>query len=289
MELYDNLQRGEKGAWISITAYLVLTAIKLAVGYSTGSEALKADGLNNTTDVILSVAVLIGLRVSRKPPDQNHQYGHFRAEAIASLVAAFIMAAVAFEVLRQAGVILFQGGADEPPSMLAAWVAIGSAGVMLLVYRYNLKLSKEVKSSSLYAAAQDNRSDALVSIGAAVGIIGSVVGFAWLDPLAAFIVGLIILKTAFHIFKDAVHTLTDGFDEDEIKGIKLYAEKIPGVRSVTDFKGRAHGNISFIDLTIKVDPGLTVVESHDIAEEIELSLQNSRPHTYIHVHVEPDL
>jgi len=185
MELYDNLKRGERGAWISIGAYLILAALKLAVGYYTGSEALKADGLNNTTDVIASVAVLIGLRISRKPPDQDHHYGHMRAESIASIIAAFIMTAVALQVLVQAGALLIQGGQSEAPSIIAAWVALGSAVVMFGVYKYNLRLSKSIKSSSLFAAAQDNRSDALVSIGAAVGIIGSVLGLTWLDPLAA--------------------------------------------------------------------------------------------------------
>ncbi|TDL35425.1 cation transporter [Jeotgalibacillus sp. S-D1] len=289
MELYDNLKRGERGAWISIGAYLVLAAIKLAVGYFTGSEALKADGLNNTTDVIASIAVLIGLKVSRKPPDKDHHYGHMRAESIASTVAAFIMAAVALQVLTQAGTILFQGGHSEPPSLLAAWVAIGSAVVMLGVYRYNIRLSKAISSSSLFAAAQDNKSDALVSIGAAVGIIGSVLGVTWLDPLAALIVGLIILKTAIEIFKDATHTLTDGFDEDEVREITESVEEIPGVRSVKEIKGRSHGNLTFIDLTIKVDPDLNVIESHDITEELEMALKNSRPHTNIHVHIEPDI
>lgn len=289
MDLYDNLKRGERGAWISIGAYLVLAAIKLAVGFFTGSEALKADGLNNTTDVIASIAVLIGLKVSRKPPDKDHHYGHMRAESIASTVAAFIMTAVALQVLTQAGTILFQGGHSEPPNLLAAWVAIGSAVVMFIVYRYNMRLSKSINSSSLFAAAQDNKSDALVSIGAAVGIIGSVLGVTWLDPLAALVVGLIILKTAIEIFKDATHTLTDGFDEDEVREITESVEEIPGVRSVKEIKGRSHGNLTFIDLTIKVDPDLNVVESHDITEELEMALKNSRPHTNIHVHIEPDI
>ncbi|MDG5473374.1 cation diffusion facilitator family transporter [Jeotgalibacillus sp. ET6] len=289
MDLYENLKRGERGAMISIAAYLVLAVIKLVIGIQTGSEALKADGLNNTTDVIASVAVLVGLRVSRKPPDQDHHYGHMRAESIASFAAAFIMTAVAFQVLTQAGSIILQGGQDNPPSLLAAWVAIGSAIFMYGVYRYNLKLSKSIKSSSLFAAAQDNRSDALVSLGAAIGIIGSFAGLTWLDPLAAFLVGIIILKTALGIFKDAIHTLTDGFDTNEVKEIKSSVREIPGVRKIEDFKARSHGNVTFIDLTIKVDPDLNVIESHDISEEIEHALQNNRPHTQVHVHIEPDV
>ncbi|WP_227395848.1 cation diffusion facilitator family transporter [Jeotgalibacillus aurantiacus] len=289
MDLYDNLKKGERGAWISIGAYLVLSAIKLIVGTLTGSEALRADGLNNSTDVIASIAVLIGLRISRRPPDKNHHYGHLRAESIASFAAAFIMTAVAVQVLVQAGSLLLQGGATEPPSLLAAWTAIGSAIVMFGVYAYNLRLSKAIKSSSLFAAAQDNRSDALVSIGAAIGIFGSVFGVLWLDPLAALIVGLIILKTAIGIFRDAIHTLTDGFDQEEVQDITLNVSDIPGVRSIEEIKGRTHGNMMFIDLTIKVNPELNVIESHDITEEIEASLKERHPHTEVLVHIEPDI
>lgn len=102
LEQYTNLRAGEKGAYLSIIAYIFLSALKLAAGYLGDSEALKADGLNNTTDIIASVAVLIGLRISQRPPDDDHRYGHFRAETIASLVASFIMIYVGIEVLISA-------------------------------------------------------------------------------------------------------------------------------------------------------------------------------------------
>ena len=113
----------------------------------------------------LSIAVLIGLRISQKPPDQNHHYGHLRAETVASLVASFIMAAVGLQVLINAGSNLLHP-IHETPSLLTAFVAGGSAIVMYVVYRYNLKLAKRINSSAVRAAAYDNRSDALVSLGA---------------------------------------------------------------------------------------------------------------------------
>ena len=85
MELYSNLKEGEKGAWLSIWTYITLSAVKLIIGYIGSSEALKADGLNNTTDIIASIAILVGLRIAQKPPDADHQYGHMRAETVASL------------------------------------------------------------------------------------------------------------------------------------------------------------------------------------------------------------
>lgn len=287
MDLYTNLRKGEKGAWISIGAYVFLSTIKLFFGYWGSSEALKADGFNNLTDIIASIAVLVGLRISQKPPDENHHYGHLRAETIASLLASFIMAVIGLQVLTNAVRSIFEP-ATEAPSLITAWVAFFSAVVMYVVYRYNLKLSREIKSTAVRAAAYDNRSDALVSIGAGIGIIGAIFGAPILDVITAFIVGLIIIKTALDIFKESVITLTDGFDEDEVEALSVLVRRVPGVITLRDFKGRNHGNVMFIDLTVSVAPDLNVMESHWITEEIERKIQKVKPHCVILVHIEPD-
>lgn len=199
MELYTNLRQGEKGAWLSIGTYLILSSAKLTIGYIGTSEALKADGLNNTTDIIASIAVLIGLRIAQRPPDSNHQYGHLRAETVASLVASFIMLVVGLQVLVSSLKSLWEP-TGTTPSLLTAYVAIGSAVVMYVVYRYNLALSKKIKSAAVKAAAFDNRSDALVSIGTAIGIFGAIFGFPIIDSLTALIVAFLIIKTAVEIF-----------------------------------------------------------------------------------------
>src|SRR5690606_5644872 len=226
MDHINNMKRGEKGAWISIIAYLFLAGSKLIIAYIGTSDALWADGLNNSTDVVASIAILIGLRISQKPPDQNHRYGHYRAETIASLLAAFIMVAVGLQVLFSTITKMFDGNIARP-DMITAWTALGAALVMYVVHRYNLSLSRKINSSALYAASQDNRSDALVSIGAFIGIIGAQFGVFWLDPLAGFIVGIIICKTAWDIFKDSTLMLTDGFDEERLKKIKEEISKFP--------------------------------------------------------------
>lgn len=113
----------------------------MAVGLAFHSEALRADGLNNTTDIIASLAVLIGLRISQKPPDEDHPYGHFRAETIASMIASFIMMVVGLEVLYSSGEMLFNPK-ETTPDMIAAWTAAGSAVVMFLVFLYNKRLAK---------------------------------------------------------------------------------------------------------------------------------------------------
>lgn len=286
MNHLDNLKRGERGAWLSIFAYIILAALKLIIGYAGNSEALRADGLNNSTDVIASVAVLIGLKISRKPPDENHHYGHFRAETIASLFAAFVMMFVGIQVIFSTIRNVLEGDSLKP-DMITAWTALGAAFIMLLVYFYNVKLAKKINSSALYAAAQDNRSDALVSIGAFVGIIGAQFGLFWLDPLAGLLVGLIICKTAWDIFKDATHSLTDGFDTEQIKRIRSSVEMDPDVKLVKHVKGRVLGNQPFIDITILVDSHLNVKESHDITVRIEQHLYYEHNIRHAQIHIEP--
>ncbi|MCD5324920.1 MULTISPECIES: cation diffusion facilitator family transporter [Pontibacillus] len=286
MNEYENLKKGEQGAWISICAYLILSATKLIIASIGQSEALRADGLNNVTDVIASLAVLIGLRISRKPPDKDHHYGHFRAETIGSLIAAFIMMTVGLQVIYETIQQIF-AGQEAQPSLLTAWTAAGAAVVMYGVYLYNLRLSKRINSHSLYAAAQDNRSDALVSIGAFIGIIGAQFGAFWLDPVAGFIVGLIICKTAYDIFRDASHTLTDGVNEELLDQVKETLNQDSDVKVVEDVKARLHGNQVLVDATILVDPELSVQQGHDITDRLEDSLADEHGIYHTHIHIEP--
>lgn len=286
MEQYTNLRAGEKGAYLSIIAYIFLSALKLAAGYLGDSEALKADGLNNTTDIIASVAVLIGLRISQRPPDDDHRYGHFRAETIASLVASFIMIYVGIEVLISAGEKI-ANPIDQNPSYLTIIVAVFSAAVMFAVYKYNLNLSKRINSSAVKAAAYDNRSDAFVSMGTAIGISAALLGFPIVDTITAFIIGLIIIKTAIEIFKEAVFSLTDGFDTELISSIEERVSKIPRVRDVTDVRGRQHGSLILVDITVSVNPNLNVRDSHAITEQIENEVKQLNPYATTLVHIEP--
>lgn len=286
MDKYANIKAGEKGAWLSIIAYIVLSVVKLMVGWRSGSEALWADGLNNFTDIIASIAVLIGLRISQKPPDHDHRYGHFRAETIASLVASLIMFGIGIQVVAQS-VSHFFNGTIVAPSMTAAWTAAICSVIMFIVYRVNRMLAQRIQNQALMAAALDNRSDALVSSGAFVGIIGASMGIVWLDPLAAAIVGVVICITAWGIFREATHALTDGFDETKLNEFKDTVLTIPGVESIIDMRARVHGNSILLDIIIGVDCNLNVTQSHDISDEIEKTLLEKHRLDHVHIHVEP--
>ena len=286
MEQYTNLRAGEKGAYLSIFAYIFLSALKLVVGYLGDSEALKADGLNNTTDIIASVAVLIGLKISQRPPDDDHRYGHFRAETIASLIASFIMIYVGIEVIKTA-IDNILHPINQEPSALTIVVALFSSIVMFGVYRYNMTLANKINSSAVKAAAYDNRSDAFVSIGTAIGITAAILGFAMIDTVTAFIIGMIIIKTAVEIFKEAVFSLTDGFDTELIASIEERVAKIPRVREVVEVRGRQHGSLILVDITVCVNPNLNVRDSHSITEQIEKAVQQLNRHAMTLVHIEP--
>ncbi|OKP94017.1 cation diffusion facilitator family transporter [Paenibacillus sp. P32E] len=286
MENYSDIKQSEKGAWLSLFAYILLSAIKLFMGTASNSQALLADGLNNSTDIIASLAILAGLKISRRPPDSNHSYGHFRAETVAALVASFIMIAVGLQVLYQ-GVNKFIQPALETPDLVSAWTAAGCAIVMFAVYMYNIRLARRLNSNAMQAVAQDNRSDALVSIGAFIGIVGSQFGLPWLDPLTATIVGGLICKTAWDIFRKATHDLTDGFDANKLELMKQTVANIEGVESIKDIKARIHGNNVLVDTTVLVDSNLNVVQSHDITEKIEDQLKDLHQVANVLVHIEP--
>lgn len=138
---YADLKMGERGAVISIIAYICLSALKLFIGYTFNSEAVKADGLNNTTDIIASLAVLIGLKLSQKPADEDHPYGHRKAETVAS----FIMIAVGIQVLYEAITSVF-GERHESPDLISAWTGLFCATIMYFIYRYNRNLARKINS-----------------------------------------------------------------------------------------------------------------------------------------------
>ncbi|MEI2663158.1 cation diffusion facilitator family transporter [Rossellomorea sp. LJF3] len=286
-EKYDQLKLGERGALISIIAYILLSIIKFFIGTTAGSEALRADGLNNATDIVASVAVLIGLRYSRKPADQDHPYGHWKAESVASLLASFIMMAVGIQVLYNAIQSVFDGK-TEAPDLISAWTGIGAAFVMYFIYRYNKKLAQKINSQSLMAAAKDNLSDAWVSIGTVIGILGAQFYLPWLDPLTAVIVGLLICKTAWGIFIEASHYLTDGFDEELIESYEQTVLDLPGVKGVKDIRARNYGNNTVVDVVILVRSTLDIKQAHDISSQVEDELMHKHEVYDVHVHVEPN-
>ncbi|ALA71990.1 MULTISPECIES: cation diffusion facilitator family transporter [Geobacillus] len=284
----DRKQGAEAGALLSIFVYLLLSTGKLLAGAVFGSDAVEADGWNNLSDIIASSAVYIGMKIAKKPRDCNHPYGHSRAENISSLLAAFLMMSIGIDVITSGVRSLFGKEKAAAPDVLAAVVALASAAVMIGVYAINRRLARRTNSMALAAVAKDNLSDALVSIGAAIGIAGARLGWPWLDPLAALVIGAMICKTAWEVFMETAHTLTDGFDEQQLAVYKDEIAAVSGVRDVADIKARMLGNDIVLEVTIRVDSHLTVAKSHEIADEVERLMRNRHNIRATHVHVEPE-
>ncbi|HEY8415720.1 MAG TPA: cation diffusion facilitator family transporter, partial [Thermaerobacter sp.] len=198
----DGARASARGAWLSIAAYVLLSGAKILAGWQAGSRGLVADGLNNLTDVLASVAVLWGIRVAAAPADAEHRYGHGRAETVAQIIVGTIMALVGVDVGVTALQAIFAAG-TAAPAPYAAWVGLGAAVLMSAVAAYNQRLARRTGSAALLAAARDNRSDALVSLGTVAGVAGARHGWRWADPLAGILVALLVVRTAWGLITEA--------------------------------------------------------------------------------------
>jgi len=285
---YEELKIAERGALVSICAYIVLSIFKIAVGRYANSDALYADGLNNFTDILGSVAVLIGLRIARRPPDDDHVYGHWKMENIASMVTSFIMLLVGLQLLWSTLEKLISRNFDRPEPA-AAIVGVISGIIMLGVYLYNQRLSKKVNSQALEAAAKDNLSDALTSFATTIAILASILHLYILDTITAMIIGALILKTAYEIFRDSVFSLSDGFDEQLLVEYTQLILTLKDVKKVRTIRGRMYGSNIYLDIVVEMDPQMTVLQSHYVTEIIERRLADEYGVFDCDVHVEPYL
>lgn len=282
----DNLKLAKRGPIVSITAYISLTLAKLVTGYILNSSSLVADGFNNLSDILGNLALLIGLHLASRPADEDHRFGHWKIEDLSSLITSFIMFIVGFQVLIQTiKKILSPHMAEIDP--LGAIVGIISALVMFGVYLFNKTLSQKVKSSALVAASKDNLSDALTSLGTSVAIIAASLHLPIIDRLAAIVITYFILKTAYDIFMQSAFSLSDGFDQKQLKEYEAAILQIPKISAVKSQRGRTYGSNVYLDIVLEMNPDLSVYESHAITEEVEKLLSKKFSVYDIDIHVEP--
>ncbi|HDD2965017.1 TPA: cation transporter [Staphylococcus aureus] len=282
----ENLKLAQRGAYLSLIVYIILSIVKYVTGFVFNSAAVRADALNNMTDIIVSLAVIIGLKISIKPADRNHPYGHLKSENISSLLVSFVIMFVGIQVVIQNAPRLFKED-DVVPNAITIIVSLISGLIMLIVFAVNQSLAKRTKSSSLNSAAKDNLSDSLVSIGTAIGLIFTQIGFPIVDIILATLLGLLIVYTGFGIFKEAIFMLSDGFNETELEAYRNDILEVDEVQKVKSIKGRYHGSSVFIDVTIVVDANLSLVEAHQICDNVEHHL-HKKGICSVYVHPEPD-
>ena len=224
--------------------------------------------------------------MARKPADKDHRFGHWKIEDLASLITSFIMFFVGFNVLIDTAqkIINKEETLIDP---VGAIVGIVSAIIMFGVYLYNKNLAKRVKSKALDAAAKDNLSDAITSLGTSVAIIASSLKFPIVDKLTAIVITFFILKTAYDIFIESSFSLSDGFDQDLLDDYKRAILEIPKITRVKSQRGRTYGSNIYLDIILEMNPDLSVFESHEIADQVEDMLKEDFGVFDIDIHIEP--
>jgi cation diffusion facilitator family transporter len=281
-------------AWISVIVNVLLMVAKGVVGLWTGSRALFADAAHSAADLSGSVAVMIGLRVARKPPDEDHPYGHGKAELISTALVACLLMAASLDV----GYRSIHAFWSEPskPQWLSAYAAMAAIVIKELLYRYNYRLGKKLNSKSLLAIATDHRSDVYSSIAALVGILlslaGEWLGLRWLlymDAVAGAFVALLVLKMGYAIAMDSTQLLMDrAVAEEDLKPYHALIQTIPGVIAIDELRARDHGTYVIVDVKIQVDATITVAEGHGIAAEVKRQMMRDFPRVHdVFVHVNP--
>ena len=275
---------------LGIAGNIVLSTVKVGVGYLAGSMALIADGIHSISDMTTDIAVLLGVHFGSKQPDEEHQYGHGRTETFA---AAFIGAAliVVGAVMIYRAAIDMAAGKYSTPGFVVLFVALISVVVKELLYRMTKRIAIKSNSSALYANAWHHRSDALSSIAVVAGFVSLKFGFKYGDQMAAVGVGLMIILVAIRIISDCLQELRErAVDSDTIEHIKNIINDNSSIHQWHKLRTRTVGREVFLDLHILVDPDLSVADAHQIAENLEETLdeQITRP-VNITVHIEPDI
>lgn len=281
--------------WAGSFVNFLLVVFKFIAGILGHSAAMIADAVHSLSDFATDIVVFIFTRISNKPQDKNHDYGHGKYETLATAIIGIVLFAVGAGICwngLRAIQTVWQGGRLPVPGMLAFAGAIISIVSKELIYRYTIHVGRKINSSAVIANAWHHRSDAFSSIGTAMGIGGAIaLGESWsvLDPMAAVIVSFFIMKVSVQLLKPCVDELTEKSLPDEIeKEICLIAENTPGVSAIHNLRTRRIGNHYAIEMHVRMDGHLTLYEAHAKASVIENKLKEKYGNeTHVGIHVEP--
>ena len=274
---------------------VVLLVFKFVAGILGHSAAMVADAVHSLSDFVTDVIVLVFVRISSKPKDKSHDYGHGKYETLAMTIIGLALLAAAIGIIYGGAVKIadWLGGQQlEAPGMLALWAALLSIVLKEAVYRYSMVKARQLNSQAVEANAWHHRSDALSSVGTAIGIGGAIfLGQRWtvLDPVASVIVGAFIVKVAVELLRRGIGDLLEQSLPDEIESeILQLAATVEGIAEPHDLRTRRIGNHYAIELHILVDGDIPLREAHDRASEVEELLKSHYGEdTHVVVHVEP--
>lgn len=273
----------------SIIVNLLLSVGKFIAGVAGNSAAMVSDAVHSASDVFSTIIVMIGVRISGRESDANHQYGHERLECVAAILLAVLLAGTGLGIGYRGGVAIFSGNKEAifVPTLLPLVAAILSIVIKEGMYWYTIAAAKKINSGALKADAWHHRSDALSSVGSFIGILGAKLGAPILDPVASMVISLFILKAAYDIFMDAVGKMTDeACDAETVKRMESCVMSREGVLAIDDIKTRMFGNKIYMDIEIECDGNMTLYEAHAVAEDVHDRIEEEFPdvkHCMVHV------
>ena len=276
-------------------ANVILLLFKFIAGVLGHSAAMVADAVHSLSDFVTDVVVLVFVRISAKPKDKSHDYGHGKYETLAMTMIGVVLFVVAIGIIYSGTtkiVLWINGETLEAPGMLALWAALISIVLKEGVYRYSMVKARELNSQAVEANAWHHRSDALSSMGTAIGIGGAIfLGQRWtvLDPIASVVVGAFIVKVSVDLLRNGIGDLMEQSLPDAIEEEILHlVASLPGDVKPHDLCTRRLGNHYAIELHILMDGDVSLREAHDKASEVEnLLRKHYGEETHVAVHVEP--
>ncbi|MGV3557076.1 cation diffusion facilitator family transporter [Larkinella arboricola] len=283
-------ERGQKTTLVGIAVNVGLVLIKGMAGWLGNSYALIADAMESATDIITSVFVWVGLRTAARAPDQNHPFGHGKAEPLAALVVSMALLAAAILIAIQS-----IENIQTPHKTPAPFTLIVLAVVVIvkeILFRRVAQVGAEVESSAVKADAWHHRSDAITSLTAFVGISIALIGgpgYESADDWAALLASAFIVYNAYHIFRPSFGEIMDEAPAGDWKReLETVAMAVPGVKGIEKYRVRKTGFEYFIDLHVQVAGELTVSQGHDIAHAVKDAILEAKPAVYdVLVHIEP--
>ncbi|MBT3225794.1 MAG: cation transporter [Deltaproteobacteria bacterium] len=260
---------------VGVVANLALSLLKGVVGFISLSSALIADAIHSLSDLLSDAVTLWAIYISRKPIDNSHPYGHGKFEAVGTFFISLMLILAGFGIATHS---INQLNEPVVPGILAVWIAAFSIVSKELLYRYASYVGHKHQSRILLANAWHHRTDAISSLVALAGIVGAVLGYPLLDPIAAIVVSGWIIKTGLAIGYESLMELTDkGVEQDILKSINEVLTEIKGVEHFHKVRARRMGPYMLVDLHIEVAQTISVSVSHQIAERVRFSIVNQIP------------
>ena len=285
----ERFAAAKKSTWVSIVINLFLTFLQLLAGFFGNSKSLMADGLHSFSDLVADILVLFANRHGNRHADANHPYGHARIETAASLILGISLAVVGGALLIAAGLRLQHPDQVQAVHPYTIWIALIALAAKEGLFRYMLAVAQRVRSQMLVANAWHARSDAASSLVVMVGIAGNLMGYTFLDLVAAAVVGGMIAHMGAKFAFEALSELIDtGLDEEEVAAIRKTLLSTPGVLSMHELRTRKMADNALVDAHIIVDPRISVSEGHFIAESARGAVLKNHHVLDVMVHIDPE-